>query len=850
MAPSEAVEPAQPAEEEELPDWINSIGTGALSASAISSSNSQPDWLTGLDQPAPSQPASDDQMDWMKGMDQPASSQPVLDDQPDWTKALDQPSESQPVPDNQPDWMKDFDQPKVSQAASDDQSAPSRPAPDDQPEWMKGFDQPAGSQPLPDDQPDWMTGFDHPAESQLTSASDDQLDWLKGVGSEAEPAPATSAMEQPDWLTQFGDQPKESAPAENEFDFLDEPTEQPQQTAASVSSLVDTGNLGVSEQERDDSFAWLENLAAKQGATEGLLTKPEDRLEQEPEWVKQAKGTSVPVPDIQPPVQPVANIEELGKSEQERDDSFAWLENLAAKQGATEGLLTEPEERLEQEPEWVQQAKSVPQVPIQPPANIEELGKSEQERDDSFAWLENLAAKQGATEGLLTKPEERLEQEPEWVQQAKSAPQVPIPPPANIEELGKSEQERDDSFAWLENLAAKQGATEGLLTKPEERLEQEPEWVQQAKSAPQAPAQPPANIDEAGEREQELDDSFAAKQGVAEDLLTKPEERLEQEPEWVQPATSVPEAPMAETASMDDTTAWLRSLEEEESKPELVSRHDETAMWLKKLEEPEPAPIPEATSSDDIPEWLQGLEEEQPPVAESVVPAASSNAEEELDWLNAIEEPVVAPTPEPEAENLPSWLKGMDEETKVSESIPQDALPAWMRDETGEVLVEPTRIEPTRPTEWQPITEKGPEPSASIVDEQSQSLPEPQPSQAPEIKPKPAPVKKPAPKPPAEPYQEPATRRGVGMLSMPIDSILESARTELSRSNIPGALESYGKLIKKGRFLDEVIFDLRDALYRYPVEVSIWQSLGDAYMRANRLQDALDAYTKAEELLR
>ena len=44
--------------------------------------------------------------------------------------------------------------------------------------------------------------------------------------------------------------------------------------------------------------------------------------------------------------------------------------------------------------------------------------------------------------------------------------------------------------------------------------------------------------------------------------------------------------------------------------------------------------------------------------------------------------------------------------------------------------------------------------------------------------------------------------------------------------------------------------DLRDALYRYPVEVPIWQALGDAYMRANRLQDALDAYTKAEELLR
>ena len=84
-----------------------------------------------------------------------------------------------------------------------------------------------------------------------------------------------------------------------------------------------------------------------------------------------------------------------------------------------------------------------------------------------------------------------------------------------------------------------------------------------------------------------------------------------------------------------------------------------------------------------------------------------------------------------------------------------------------------------------------------------------------------------------------------------VDPVLGRARNELSRNNLNGALESYAKLIKKGRFLEEVIYDLRDAVsYRYPVDVNVWQSLGDAYMRANRLQDALDAYTKAEELLR
>ncbi len=118
------------------------------------------------------------------------------------------------------------------------------------------------------------------------------------------------------------------------------------------------------------------------------------------------------------------------------------------------------------------------------------------------------------------------------------------------------------------------------------------------------------------------------------------------------------------------------------------------------------------------------------------------------------------------------------------------------------------------------------------------------------------PIAEPAPEPeltpatPPPPYKEHVTRKGTGMLKMPLDPLLGSARNELSRNNIPGALDTYAKLIKKGRFLDEVVHDLREALYRYPVEVNIWQSLGDAYMRSNRLQDALDAYTKAEELLR
>ncbi|MBK8419945.1 tetratricopeptide repeat protein [Candidatus Villigracilis saccharophilus] len=83
-----------------------------------------------------------------------------------------------------------------------------------------------------------------------------------------------------------------------------------------------------------------------------------------------------------------------------------------------------------------------------------------------------------------------------------------------------------------------------------------------------------------------------------------------------------------------------------------------------------------------------------------------------------------------------------------------------------------------------------------------------------------------------------------------ITEVLNQAKDELDRGDIPAALDHYGKLIKKGKNLEEAIRDLSESLYRYPVEVGIWQTLGDAYMRSNRLKEALEAYNKAEELIR
>jgi len=768
MRPTEAEPAAQEEPAEELPDWINNIGKGALS----SQPSDQADWMSQPEQPSASQ--AGESLDWMNQLEQ-TPSMPAAADQPDWLKSFGSETES---------------------AASATQS----------------------------DEPDWLRGLGSESDFTPQSAQTDTPDWLKSLGSEPESVPMEQSKEQtnqPDWLAQLGAETETPAsePASTDFDFLDQLTQEPVLQTPTESTLspstADIDNLGVSEQERDDSFAWLESLAAKQGANEGLLTKPEDRLEEEPEWVKQAKGLNTTQPST--PVEPTVNelsasFEELGKSEQEQDDSFAWLENLAAKQGATEGLLTKPEDRLEEEPEWVKQAKSLGAQEPSTPVAAESEREQPAAMDETPEWLRSL------DEEKQSEPVSTADETAMWLKNLDEVESISAEPAtptsANLEELGKSEQEQDDSFAWLENLAAKQGATEGLLTKPEDRLEQEPEWVRQAKDL--GAQQPPTSV------------------------MPEPE----------------PEHP----AAMDETAAWLRSLDEEEKRSEPAA--DETAMWLKSLDEAESKPIqPMESVEEGLPAWMQNIRQEESPAAEATVPA--NEAQEESEWKPPVEEPAAVAESKLEDESVPSWLAELDkeEEKPVSAHADED-LPAWLRAEEAA----PATSEPTHPSDWKSVEEKQPEITYSPPLEETkqpeiiyspplEDVKEPEPVATEEPQEQPVeiseqPKVEPEPTPAPEAQKEPATRRTPAVSVPGLDPVLGMARNELSRSNIPSALESYGKLIKKGRFLDEVIYDLRDALDRYPVDVNIWQALGDAYMRANRLQDALDAYTKAEELLR
>jgi len=76
------------------------------------------------------------------------------------------------------------------------------------------------------------------------------------------------------------------------------------------------------------------------------------------------------------------------------------------------------------------------------------------------------------------------------------------------------------------------------------------------------------------------------------------------------------------------------------------------------------------------------------------------------------------------------------------------------------------------------------------------------------------------------------------------------AHSLLMSGKMNEALSQYETMIKARKHLPEIIHDLQEAQYRYPAEVMIWQLLGDAFMRNDQITEALQAYTKAEELIR
>jgi tetratricopeptide (TPR) repeat protein len=79
---------------------------------------------------------------------------------------------------------------------------------------------------------------------------------------------------------------------------------------------------------------------------------------------------------------------------------------------------------------------------------------------------------------------------------------------------------------------------------------------------------------------------------------------------------------------------------------------------------------------------------------------------------------------------------------------------------------------------------------------------------------------------------------------------LETANKFLHSGNLEEAITIFDPLIHDGFELETIIENIQNALdHHFPIDITLWQALGDAFLKNNQLQNALDAYSKAEDLL-
>ncbi|MBI3174846.1 MAG: tetratricopeptide repeat protein [Chloroflexi bacterium] len=704
-------------------------------------------------------------------------------------------------------------------------------------------------------EPDWLTA-DYPSVVSTpmeqapvaAEASGDHIPdflrdagWTKSTGPEQPVSFDESSADEnlapanmPDWL-------KAMAPDEPAAPVADTPAEAEEwfKGLAAAGAVAGAATAAAPQPVADENVPdWLKGMDEVQPVGDENI----------PDWLKGM--------DESQPVTPIAAAEEPMSATASNENIADWLKGLDESQPIVPTDNNDLPDWLMPEPEPTPTPAPTPQVvtppPAAPAASLDTLGTSAQEQDDAIAWLESLASKHGAKpEELVTDPNARKETPPEWVTQARElgearmdedqfvavqpaapvpqevpaepvTPPVPVPaaPAASLDTLGTSAQEQDDAIAWLESLASKHGAKpEELVTDPNARKETPPEWVTQARELSEAQPETPAPViepapvpvtDETGVWLRDLSE----KETTDEDLFAA--------------------APQAEvTGPALDVADWLNELDNAEV---VMPPHETEAAPAAPLE-------PLAAEAESLPDWLQGLDKE-----EETAPATRIGTDELPSWLKGEPEPPAQPEP-----ITPSDWHPAEPESDLVFS------PPLVPEQAPEIIYSPPLETP--PPAPAPVVEPTPEPVNFAVESKSEPELEikpidfkPEPPKPVASKPAPAPKRKPTrvekPASTPEPTRQAPVRRFTGMLTPAVDPALAAAQAEMNRGDIPAALEHYGRLIKRGKWLEEIIRDLRDALYRYPVEVTIWQTLGDAFMRENRLQEALDAYTKAEELLR
>ena len=599
----------------------------------------------------------------------------------------------------------------------------------------------------------------------------------------------------------------------------------------------------TSDQPVDDISSWLGEVQQEVKSGENELKSSGDNIDDLPDWLKDM-GSETQDDDLNIINKTIADIpnqpiESLSGEDQDGLNSVfytdeelpEWLKEIDSTQEATtnnaeldstlgvgsEILSKEDVEKdalnleLNSEPEeLVIEEETQTQIDdaIQMRGSVNEGLHSVDEQDEAVAWLEGLESRQGAkSDEMLTKPEDRLEEPSEIVENSieeeiKSIDEetiFSIPTDPGLVEIGKPDENNSNIEDDTKAKEISEIDEQSQVIDSNDQVEIPEEKVI---SSIDLDNYPEASVKEDKKNLPEVSPSFL--DGQPSNMMD--EKSLEDDDEFGLPNDQSP------NESSDTET--------------IISPEPDVSEWLKGLDTKDDAVIPDepieqkvsenigSETPEPLPDWLKEMETE-----------ASSS-----EWISESEEP-----PEPSIESIESELitneKDIDEKVEI---FPTEAS-KWTFEDT-EPDLEPLgeEVKPVDSGEWQPAQPEEQAPPLDIAE-----------------------ISKSETSHPINEFDQVSEPLVTRMLSkIPTKDIekeagnLEEAQSFIESGEIKKAIDVYSKLIKKGKLLEGVIHDLRETTNRYPAEIGIWQLLGDAFMRANQLQDALDAYTKAEELLR
>jgi len=146
-----------------------------------------------------------------------------------------------------------------------------------------------------------------------------------------------------------------------------------------------------------------------------------------------------------------------------------------------------------------------------------------------------------------------------------------------------------------------------------------------------------------------------------------------------------------------------------------------------------------------------------------------------------------------EREELPDWLRGLEEQALTDTDTSNKLVagkPEWLESGTSQILSEPAS-------------------TIDRVDEESRS----------------------------------------SIVNLIEGETAKSADHE-DKNGLDEAVSEYEQRLNEGKNIESLIEEVKAKIYEQPDDFVLWQVLGDAYFKVNQIQNALDAYQKAEELIR